>query len=342
MNRYHETNYVLTQGGYRTLAELYDYSDEFKVLTQKGEYEEANITLSPPERFTRITEATFDNGFTNISTADSVYLTSIDSEVAAQGILSRPLKAINYINRACNDYVFAGMTVAFFQYSSKNDMYYTRPSTNKYFRHEIMCLYGDPACGRCDEMIFMTNPEVREQVIEVYGYIASSNSPRLPININSMSEFQLTSLLKGMLTVYLNVCNQRRLEFLIPTKSLMYQLSDVLNSLGIYNSTIVKRVAPTFDYLDKEKKYDVENRLIIEAGYVAKFMSLIGVMTDCALNHISDVERRYSTRATKVVNENRYESDDVNGRFFSIQLKDFNPNKNDFIIMGGVYVQIYN
>jgi len=339
-NKFHEDSYILTQDGLQKISFLLQEGQPFKIYTLEQGFIPATLTYEPIDVSTRITTAVLDNGHTNITTSPTIYLTSHDIDVAASGILNKPLKTLHYYNNACNDYVYAGFIAAFCDYSVREQDYYIEPAKSPYFRDDLFCLLWSNAWDRCHDFIYLHDPYYREVVLKIFGAHVAAKAPMLPRDIDAFSEYDKTSFLRGMLSVYIEMSDSTRFSFRLPSETLMNQISNLLTDLGVENIAKVERRAPSFNPLTPGKLVDFTPTITIKPAFIDQFMNTIGVVTSCAIEHIEKVARKRATRAIEVQNI-RYQGEAIDGKFYGIKPDNFNNTTSKYCVIGNVYCKIF-
>lgn len=333
-NIYGELTQLLTPEGFRSLKFLNDeYDGVFKVWTLCDGWLDVRATQITPDFQFYLTTAVLDNGFTNITGSRVDYLTAIDSEIDALGIQGRNLKAIHYLNSACNEYVRAAMVVALFSYSIQENAYYLIPQENRYYATDLMCVYEGDMSGRCDEFLYLQD-HYRQEVLDVFGYYANAKAPKLPDNVEELSLYEKASLLRGFLTVYLDFNSTKELKFIIPTLSLSNGLSNLLTELGIEHEQRFRKAANVFDPLNPSQTSQNEYSIVIAPRNVPRFMTTVGITTECRVCFVWDISRVRSVKATTVTTQLYDRTKDIVYEIIPVDYNDY------YCIVGGVYTKI--
>lgn len=339
-NKFDPSNQVLTPDGYSTLQFLRQEGSKFKAYTLEQGFVPMYFQDTMLDAPTRIVTAKLDNGFTNITTEQTDYLTAHDLPISASGILNKPLKSLHYYNRACNDFVYAGFISAFCDYSRTQRDYYIQPAISPYYREDLFSLLWSCAWDRCRDFIYLHDPYYRDTVLKVFDSYTSTKAPMLPRRMNEFSLYEQSCVLRGMMSVYLNMEDKKRFSFVFTSEHLARQVAELLTTFEIGNEVKVERTPANYDPLNKGRLYELRPTLIIEPGFIDRFMSTIGVMTDCAISHVEKVARKTSTKATEVTSV-RNTAGLTELRLYGIKPVDFDPGTSYHIIMGGVYVKCY-
>lgn len=217
------------------------------------------------------------------------------------------------------------------------DVYYIHPKTSKYYRQDLMCIYlGYNTSYDCLDTYFLQD-KYRDEVIDVFGYLPSTKNPGLPNNINELTPLEKISLLRGFLTVYLDMCSKDTLRFIMPTERMTNLISELLTEVGIPHEQKFGRVPRPFSYLSNEL-YQKEYSITIEPEYIADFMTQIGVTTTCTSCFIRGITRSSSVRA--VDTNTFWYNPSMNVQLYKIEPADVEDTSSYFCTVGGVYVKI--